>query len=178
MQALLRWSRWVTLTLTGTFRVVAAMIVMAMMLSIAYDVLARYALARPTDWALPLNALAVLAVTFLAVPDLFARDEHITVDIAVRAMPPAGRRAAEVVVRTVTLLFGVALAWLGFDYAWVTYTSGLTTSGLFTMPQWVVVTPIALAGVLLTVTAVLPRAAAPTATAAVPERAGANAAES
>lgn len=150
----------VTLVVTGGFRVVAAAIALAMMFSIVYDVVMRYAFDRPTDWALPLNALAVLAVTFLAIPDLFARDEHITVDMAVEKMPQAGQRAADVVVRVATLLFGVVLAWLGFDYAWVTWTGGLTTSGLFTMPQWVIVMPIPLAGVMLALTAVLPRAPA------------------
>lgn len=154
------------MALTVSLRVAAAVVVVAMMLSIGYDVFARYVLTRPTDWALPLNALAVLAVTFLAVPDLFTRDEHITVDLAVRALPRTGQRMADIVVRVVTLVFGLVLAWLGFDYAWVTYTSGLTTSGLFTMPQWVVVMPIAMAGVLLAVAAVLPRVAS----AETPER--------
>src|SRR5690606_40294630 len=74
---------------------VAMAVVGLMMITITYDVLARYLFAAPTDWAYPLNSTGVLVATMLAVPHLYATGHHISMDLLHRALPQRARRAAD-----------------------------------------------------------------------------------
>lgn len=126
-----------------------------MMLTIAYDVVVRYVLAAPTDWAYPLNSTAVLAATSLTLPHLYARGRHISMDLLHRAMPPAGRRTADLVTSAVTTLLGAVLAVTGYRSLSVALEAGLTGSGTFSIPLWVANAVLLLTGSLLAGVALL-----------------------
>jgi TRAP-type C4-dicarboxylate transport system permease small subunit len=119
-------------------RVVAGLVIVGMMLTTVYDVVMRYAFAAPTEWALTLNSIAVLAATFLAVPHLAAVHGHIDMDLVYRRFGPTGRAVADTVTGLAALSFGACMAWLGYRAAVSAYVSGLLTSGNFAVPLWVV----------------------------------------
>ena len=102
------------------------MIVIAlMMLTITYDVLARFRLAAPTDWAYPLNSAGVLVATVLAVPHLWATGRHIAMDLVHRALPPAVRRGADAVTVLAGCFLGAVLAVSALRSMVVAASSGL-----------------------------------------------------
>lgn len=136
-------------------RVLAALVIMGMMLTTAYDVVSRYAFAAPTEWALTLNAAAVLAATFFAVPHLAVVNGHIGMDLLYRRMGPSGRRVAGVVTGVATLAFGVCMAWLGYRAMLTAYVSGLFTSGNFALPLWTLYATVYIGGVGLVLAVVL-----------------------
>jgi TRAP-type C4-dicarboxylate transport system permease small subunit len=135
-------------------RVVAGLVIVGMMLTTVYDVVMRYAFAAPTDWALTLNAAAVLAATFLAVPHLAAVRGHIDMDLVYRRFGPTGRTVADLFTHVATLAFGAAMAWLGYRAAVSAYVSGLLTSGNFNIPLWSVYAFVYLGGLGLVLVAV------------------------
>ncbi|MBE9372981.1 TRAP transporter small permease [Saccharopolyspora sp. HNM0983] len=140
-----------TRTLAGT----AMLVIGLMMLTISYDVAARFLFAAPTDWAYPLNAVGVLAATALAAPHLYARGAHIGMDLVHRGLGPRAQRACDAATAVSALLLGVVLAVTGFRSMQVGLTGGLVGAGTFGIPLWIPDALLGIAGVLLAVVAVL-----------------------
>ncbi|WP_406691044.1 TRAP transporter small permease [Saccharopolyspora sp. ID03-671] len=147
--------RRIALIGTRSMAVLAMLTVGLMMLSISYDVIARYAFRAPTDWAYPLNSSAVLAVTVLAIPHLYATGHHISMDLVHRALPRGLRRIADAVTAAAAALLGIVLATTGFHSAVLSYGHGLTGSGTFSVPLWVPDAILGVSGALLLVVALL-----------------------
>jgi C4-dicarboxylate transporter, DctQ subunit len=143
------------LACTRAMAVVAMVVVGLMMITITYDVLARYLFAAPTDWAYPLNSAGVLVATMLAVPHLYATGHHISMDLLHRGLPERARRAADVVTTTATAFLGLVIAVAGFRSTAVAYAGGLTGAGTFNIPLWVPDAVLTLSGVFLVLVAVL-----------------------
>jgi TRAP-type C4-dicarboxylate transport system permease small subunit len=122
--------------ITWVLRIVSGLVIVAMMLSTGYDVVMRYVFAAPTEWALTLNAAAVLAATFLALPHLAAVHGHIDMDLVYRRLSSRGQRLADVVTGVAAVAFGGAMAWLGYRAALTAYLGGIVTSGNFNIPLW------------------------------------------
>jgi TRAP-type C4-dicarboxylate transport system permease small subunit len=136
-------------------RVVAGLIIVAMMLATVYDVVMRYAFAQPTEWALTLTTAGVLGATFFAMPHLVAVRGHINMDLFYRRLGPGGQVAADVVTGVATLVFGAGMAWLGYRAAITSYVGGLLTSGNFAMPLWTLYATVYVGGVGLVLVVVL-----------------------
>jgi len=147
--------RQAVLACTRAMAVGAMVVVGLMMLTISYDVVARYAFAAPTDWAYPLNAAGVLTATALAVPYLYAGGHHISMDLLHRALPDRWRRAADAVTAAATVFLGLVLTATAFRSMTVAYAGGLTGAGTFNIPLWVPDTVLVLAGVFLILVALL-----------------------
>jgi len=136
-------------------RVLAGLVIAGMMLTTVYDVVMRYAFASPTEWALTLNSIAVLAATFLAVPHLMAVNGHIDMDLLYRRFGPTARAVADMVTRLAALSFGACMAWLGYRAAVTAYVGGLLTSGNFAVPFWTVYAFVYIGGLGLVLVVVL-----------------------
>ncbi len=126
-----------------------------MMLTISYDVVARFVFAAPTDWAYPLNSAGVLVVTMLAAPHLYATGHHISMDLLYRALPAGMRRFADVVTAVATCFLGVVLAATAFRSMTVAFAGGLTGAGTFNIPLWVPDAVLFVTGVFLVLVALL-----------------------
>lgn len=151
----LNTARRVVLGCTRALATLAALVIGLMMLTISYDVLARFLFAAPTDWAYPLNAVGVLAITALAAPHLYARGSHIGMDLIHRGLRPRAQRVCDVATAVGTLLFGIVLAVTGARSTHLGFTGGLVGSGTFGIPLWIPDALLFAAGVLLAVVAVL-----------------------
>jgi TRAP-type C4-dicarboxylate transport system permease small subunit len=136
-------------------RVLAGLIIVAMMLATVYDVVMRYAFAQPTEWALTLSTAGVLGATFFAMPHLVAVRGHIDMDLIYRRLSTGGQLAADVITGVATLLFGVGMAWLGYRAAITSYVGGLLTSGNFAIPLWTLYAMVYLGGLGLVLVVVL-----------------------
>ncbi|MQA85540.1 MAG: TRAP transporter small permease subunit [Streptosporangiales bacterium] len=144
------------LALALVCRVVSSVVIALMMCTIVYDVLARYAFGRPTTWVLEANAIALVALTFLALPDLYARNQHIAMDLAHNRMSDAWRRVSSVVVRLAAVVFALLLVVLGINSTREVFGAGMLTSGIVLIPVWIIYALIPLSAAVLLLIAVLP----------------------
>lgn len=147
--------RRAVLACTRAMAVVAMVVIGLMMLTITYDVAARYLFAAPTDWAYPLNSTGVLVATMLAVPHLYATGHHISMDLLYRALPARTRRAADVVTTVATAFLGLVVAATSFHSMTVSFAGGLTGAGTFNIPLWVPDAVLTVSGVFLVLVALL-----------------------
>lgn len=134
---------------------VAALGIFVTMVIICYDVLARYVLGQPSEWVFQSASSGLLAITFLSLPYLYARDDHIAVDLVYDHIPRPARVAGAWLVRVVTVVFGLVLAWYGFDLVRSASEAGLRTSGAFSFPVSWVSAPMAIGGLLLALVALV-----------------------
>lgn len=135
--------------------VIAAVGIFATMVIICYDVLARYVLSRPSEWVFQSASSGLLAIAFLAMPYLYARDEHIAVDLIYDHLPRTVRLVSAWVVRVVAVVFGLTLGWYALDLVQSASEAGLRTSGAFSLPVSVVSAPMAFGGLLLALIALV-----------------------
>ncbi len=155
MTLLLRRLRQVLYGIAKASWAVAALGIFVTMVIICYDVLARYVLGQPSEWVFQSASSGLLAVTFLSLPYLYVRDDHIAVDLVYDHIPRPARVAGAWVVRVATVVFGLVLAWYGFDLVRSAAEAGLRTSGAFSLPVSVVSAPMAIGGLLLALVALV-----------------------
>ena len=148
-------ARRYVLACTWVLTIVAMVIVGLMMVTITYDVFARFVFAAPTDWAFPVNAAGVLASTSLAVPYLYAKGQHISMDLLYRALSPGKRSVCGWITAAATALLGLVLALTAFRSMTVAIEGGLTSSGTFSIPLWIQDAVLTATGALLFLVAVL-----------------------
>lgn len=134
---------------------VAAVGILVTMLMICYDVLARYVLNQPSEWVFQIVSSGLLAITFLSLPYLYARDDHIAVDLVYDHLPRPVRVGAGWVTRVVAVVFGLVLGWYGVDLVRSAEAAGLQTSGAFSLPVSWVSAPMAVGGLLLALVALV-----------------------
>lgn len=135
--------------------IVAAVGIFVTMVIVCYDVLARYVLGQPSEWVFQSASSGLLAITFLSLPYLYARDDHITVDLVYDYLPRPVRVAAGWVTRVVAIVFGSVLGWFAFDLVRAASSAGLQTSGAFSIPVSWVSAPMAFGGFLLALVALV-----------------------
>ena len=135
--------------------VVAAVGIFATMVIIVYDVFGRYVLGTGGEWVFQSASSGLLAITFLALPYLYARDDHIAVDLFYDYLPRGAQVAAGWVCRLVAVVFGLVLGGFGLDLVVGAAASDLRTSGAFSFPLSMVSAPMAFGGVLLALVALI-----------------------
>lgn len=135
--------------------VLAALGIFLTMLIIVYDVLARYVLAKPSEWVFQISSSGLLAITFLALPYLYARDQHIAVDLLYDHLPRPVRVVAAWLTRAVAVTFGLVVLWIGVDLVQAASAAGLRTSGAFSLPVSWTSAPMPIGGALLALVALV-----------------------
>lgn len=124
--------------------IVAGVMMGAMPILIAYEVLLRNIGLKPPIWAVPINEFALLYCTVFAAPWLVRRKGHVFVEALIGALTPRARRRLERVTYACCALLCLVLAY---------YATRLTITGLaagdaevrsFRMPTWLLYGPMAL----------------------------------
>lgn len=112
---------------------IAAVAVVAMMFIGTADVAATL-FGYPIPGALELTQALMVVVIFLALPQVEARREHVTVDMVVRRLRPATQRVLGVVNDLLSLLYFSAMAWQGWLLFWKSWRIGEYAPGLIPFP--------------------------------------------
>jgi TRAP-type C4-dicarboxylate transport system permease small subunit len=110
---------------------------------------------QPIEWVFQIVSSGLLAITFLSLPYLYARDEHIAVDLIYDYLPRSVRVGASWVTRVVAVVFGLVVGWYGIDLVRSAAAAGLQTSGAFSLPVSWVSAPMAVGGLLLALVALV-----------------------
>jgi TRAP-type C4-dicarboxylate transport system permease small subunit len=92
--------------------VAASVILLAMMLLTAVDVVARYIFSRPVRGAFEVTELMLVVLIFAGLPLVSFSDEHAVMDFVDRLLGPRGQRRLQRVVHVVNAAFMFLLTWL------------------------------------------------------------------
>ena len=131
--------------------IVAGVMMGAMPLLIAYEVLLRNIGLKPPIWAVPVNEFALLYCTVFAAPWLVRRKGHVFVEALIGRLSTASRRRIEIVVGTCCALLCLVLAYYAARLAYTGIVAGDAEVRSFRMPTWLLYGPMAL-GFLLAAT--------------------------
>lgn len=129
-------ARNVFLRLNATFKYAGAGLVLWMMLSIVYDVIARKLFRAPTAWVVDVSAYAIVYVTFLLAAGLLASDRHIKVDAVVSQMRSRARRVLGFAMDLMALCYCVILTWQSWLVAWEAFQRDFRFSTVVGIPQF------------------------------------------
>ena len=109
-----------------------------MLVTTCYDVFMRYIFAKPTSWAIELNAVLLVYMGFICAAELVRRGQHIDMSILTNHMSKRTQRRVDVFVSVLVILFCAVLVWMGGKAALSTYKYGMYMAGEFRMPLWVI----------------------------------------
>ena len=107
MEALTRFTRRVN----RIFLSLAGILTAAILLAIAYDLVARNVFDAPTMWALDLSRFLLLFVFFLALAPALESGTHVSVDILEHYLAPGPKRVLRITARVLVLVFGGFMLW-------------------------------------------------------------------
>lgn len=92
----------------------ANLLLVAMLLVIGLQVVARFVLGAPTMWAEELGRYLLVAITMLGSAILIEKNEHISIDTFVEMLPEKLRTAISWLRDTITLTVCGLIAWYGW----------------------------------------------------------------
>lgn len=92
-------------------KLIASVLLFAMMLVTFVDVVGRYVLARPLPGAFELTEVLLGLIVFAGLPIVTWRSEHVTVDLLTTRLPATPRRLLARLAAVVTAAVLAALAW-------------------------------------------------------------------
>ncbi len=121
-------------------------LVLAMMISLGYDVVARHVFNSPTIWADELSGYLLVAITFLGAAYTLTMDAHVRVDTLIDRLDGKKRRGVIFVTDVVSLVFLWVYGWQAYRLAIDAYVSVKISPTLLRTPIFIpqVVLPIGL----------------------------------
>jgi TRAP-type C4-dicarboxylate transport system permease small subunit len=79
---------------------------------------------------------ALMAATFLAAPWVLARNAHVTVDIALIALPPNARRRVAQAGNLFAAVLAATFFWFALEATLASFARGSTVRTSFVFPEW------------------------------------------
>lgn len=112
----------------GAAGLIANLLLIAMLLSIAVQVIARFVIGAPTVWAEELARFLLVAITMIGSAALIEKNKHISIDIVVEVLP----RRAQVVLNWLRDVITLTVCGLLVNYGWLLSGIGArqTSTGL------------------------------------------------
>jgi TRAP-type C4-dicarboxylate transport system permease small subunit len=93
------------------FAAIASVLVFAAMLLISTDVVCRYALNAPIEWAMDTSTFMLIFIFFLAIAPALESGSHIEVDLFDPLIPRLLRKPVRVLGKLITIVFACVLMW-------------------------------------------------------------------
>ncbi len=117
------------------FAVLAAIIIIAMVGLLFYEVFMRYVIGRPPPWAWEICETMLCLITFLGATWLLRRNGHVSVDIVYSRLNPRKK----MITGTFTALTGAVLCllltWAGIEITVDHFKAGITIPGYLDIPK-------------------------------------------
>ena len=130
-------SAWLAGCVFQGSRAVAVALVAALLVSINYEVFARYLFNSPTVWVTEYSTYFVVAITFVGAAFAVSRDSHIRVTLWLDRLPADQRRRMELTGAWLALIAVVLIAWKSAEFVHGEYLAGTRDFGLLATPMWV-----------------------------------------
>jgi C4-dicarboxylate transporter DctQ subunit len=134
--------------------ILACVLLYFMMLSICYDVIARYALNAPTVWADEISSMFLLFLPFFAGAWILKKDGHVKMDLVLNYMSPRKRLILGIISSIVICLVCAAFVVYGFKVTWNMFEIGYKTDTNLRLSKWPIIFVIPLGFLLILLQAV------------------------
>ena len=105
-------------------------------LGVSADVLMRYFGSPGMPWMLEASEYALYLITFFGAPWALREKAHVSIDIAVEAMPPQARRVAAIVTDILGLAISAVLAYYALRVAHASWARGSMIYKELVFPDW------------------------------------------
>ena len=93
------------------FLAAGGMLAVAILLAMAYDLVARNVFNAPTVWALDISRFLLLFLFFFTLAPALESGAHVSVDILDHYLAPGPKRVLRISARILILIFGAFLMW-------------------------------------------------------------------
>lgn len=147
MAALSRAFDWL---LEGLAWVAATMVALALA-AVSVDVVMRYFFNAPIAWVMQASEYVMLFVPMLAAAYVLKREEHVSVDIVVGALPPAARRWLTVATSVAAAIVAAVVCYGGWLVTSEQFRLGTPTLDAVKIPAFLVTAAIPLGCAVLAI---------------------------
>ncbi len=106
--------------------------------SFCFEVVSRYFLSAPTEWASPLVSYSLCVMIFLAMPELTRRSAHISINILLDSVSHKPAAVITWIVRVIATVACLLAAWFSSNETIAQFNQGIWTSPPFATPKWTV----------------------------------------
>lgn len=116
----------------------ATVMLAAIVFSFTYEVVARYAFAAPTEWAVPVVSYLLAAAIFLAMPELTRTSSHVSVNVLLENASPGRTKVLLLLIRTIAAAACLFGAWISAEATMSQYATGISTVPPLALPKWII----------------------------------------
>lgn len=131
--------------------VIAAVILVAITLSVVLEVVMRYVFGRPTSWVIDFSEYALLFCLFFATPWVLARDAHIKIDIFLMLCPPKVVRALALAASIIGSISCAVFFCVAMIVVWEAYRDAEVIWRSVIVPKWLVWSAMPIGSLFLTI---------------------------
>lgn len=117
-------------------RVVATLILVGAVILNFANIVGRYFLDAPIEWAEEVMLFLMVGIVFLAAVPVAAQGRHIKMDILINMLPRGGRRAFEVLGGLVEIAAALIIVWIGLPVILQLYAFDQRSQAA-NMPLWI-----------------------------------------
>lgn len=117
------------------FAGLAAIIIVAMVGVLFYEVFMRYVMHKPPAWAWEICECMVYLIAFFGAAWLLKKDGHVSVDIIYSRLSPGIKRVVTIISSTIGMIICLLITWAGI---WITidhFSAGITIPGYLNLPK-------------------------------------------
>lgn len=113
---------------------VSGIAILAMMVSMSYEVVARYLFNKPTSWAMEVSMHILVAPVFLAAAYTLLKDGHVRAELLISHLPKRVQAIMNIITSVLALIFLVVLTWTIYDLVLQSYRGHEYSPGVFPFP--------------------------------------------
>lgn len=125
--------RW----LSNTSKILAVLVVFALLVSINFEVFSRYFLQRPTVWVTEFSSYFLVAITFLGGAYCQLKGSHIRVTLLRDALPDTSQRILDITALWFSVFVTLILIWRSADFLGENFVSETRSWSLIRTPFWI-----------------------------------------
>jgi TRAP-type C4-dicarboxylate transport system permease small subunit len=116
--------------------VFAGWVVVVMMLTITYDVAARYQFNAPTTWSFEINRYMLIMVVFLGGAWTLPAGGHVSVDIFTETLSQERQQKLDLVVSVMAAVYMLVFFWESLIFTYDAWNHGVRSTEYLAWPLW------------------------------------------
>lgn len=114
----------------------AGWIVVAMMLTISFDVAMRYMFNAPTTWSFEVNRYMLIMVVFLGGPWTLTAGGHVSVDLVTETMGTRRKLILEIVTSIMACIYMFMFTYESMIFTWEAWENATRSTEYLAWPLW------------------------------------------
>jgi TRAP-type C4-dicarboxylate transport system permease small subunit len=131
--------------------VLAGIIVLFLLLAVCFATLSRYLFNEPFSFLIDYSSYSLLFIAFLGSPWLLQRRGHVSIDMAVNALPTKIRPVWCAVIDLVVACISAVICYIGVSLTYTNIVNHVVVADFLSTPKWILMIPIPVSSFFLAV---------------------------